>query len=158
MDRQKSIAILHILSLFRELCQIKNICHSVLESSDVLTPTSRPEMYLILRWCQNNELADLRTDGPDSPHVAKHTNAHLRDALPLPCLSLLGWFCYIKGYCLPSLPAISFWSPWPRRKCETPLGQRCLLKDRVRIGSHGPLDGLAKNHKLQPISTNPLRI
>lgn len=114
-------------------------------------------MYLILRWCQNNELADSRTDGPDSPHVAKHTNAHLRDALPLPCLSLVGWFCYTKGYCLPSLPAISFWSPWPRRKCETPLGQRCLLKDRVRIGSHGPIDGLAKNHKVQPISSNPLR-
>ena len=43
---------------------------------------------------------DSRTDGPYSPHVAKHTNANLRDALPLPCLSLLGWFCYIKGYCL----------------------------------------------------------
>jgi len=119
----------------------------------------RPEVYLILGQCEKDEFADQKTDGPLSPHGAKHTRANFRDALPLPCLSLSGETVILRVIASLALPVISFWSPWPRGQCEniTP-DKRCLLCEIFRTGIHGPHDSSAGNHKLQLISSNPLLV
>lgn len=71
--------------------------------------TNKLEMYLILGWCENDDLADSKTDGPYSPHVAKRTNANLRDALPFcPGCPFSAGSVILGVIAFLALPAISF--------------------------------------------------
>lgn len=101
-------------------------------------------------------ISQLRNRWPQSPHVAKHTNANLKTPYLCPVCSHLAGSVILKVIAFVDL---SVWSPWPRRQCvRIPFCVRCLLKDIVRTRFQGPLDSSAGSHKLLPLPSNPQRI